>query len=107
MKNYEIDPNVTDSIKELYKILEDEGDGFRSGVLSRKIALNKWIDRYLVEVATEQRVVSTKHLDSETKDMLKYHLATLLAEELHEKDCVDTVCEEKRIGTTVFALKRK
>ncbi len=106
MKNYEIDPNVTDAVKSLLEIIELEGDGVKSGQLRRRMALNKWLDQYLVEVSAEQRVVSQKYLDSEVQDMLKYHLATLLAEELHEKDCVITKCEEKLIETKVFALKR-
>lgn len=104
--NYQIDPNVTDAIKKLLEITEIESDGIRSGQLMRKMALNKWLSEYLVEVSAEQRVISTKHLDSETKDLLKYHLANLLAEELHDRDAVITKCEEKRIETRVFALRR-
>lgn len=106
MKNYQIDENVTDAIKSLESIMNIESDGIQSGALRRKKALNIWIESFLVEVYAEQRVVSTKNLDSETQDMLKYHLTTLLAEELHEKDTVITNCEEKRISTRVFALKR-
>jgi len=107
MKMAEIDSNVTDAIKALYEVLDLEDDGFRSGGMRRRMALSKWVEDYLVEVYAEQRVISTKHLDSETEDMLKYHLAGLLAEELHEKDCVTTKCEDKRISTRVYALKRK
>jgi len=106
MKNYQIDPNVTDAIKGLLDIIDLESDGIKSGSLRRRTALSKWMDTFVVEVYADQRVISTKHLDSDTKDMLKYHLAGLLAEELHDKDCVTTRCEEKRISTKVYALKR-
>jgi len=101
MKNYEIDHNVTDAIKELRSVIGMEVES------ERRSAINNWLDTFVVEVVAEQRVVSTKHLDSDTMDLLKYHLAGLLAEELHEKDCVGTKCEDKRISTTIFALKRK
>lgn len=101
MKNYEIGHNVTDAIKELFEVVHADT------VHNRKKALNKWIDSYMVEVYAEQRVVSIKHLDSDTMDLLKYHLAGLLAEELHDKDCVITKCEDKSISTRIFALKRK
>ncbi len=105
-KNFEIDPNVTDALKGLLNLIEIEGDDFKSGYLRRKMALNDWVDTFLVEVNAEQRFISTKTIPIDIVDELKYHMATILAESLHEQDCVITKTEESKMTTKVFALKR-
>ena len=92
------------SIKELRKVMKIEGTDRKSGRVAREIALEQWINEWIVEVRKSQPIIKSS-LSSEESDFIKYHMATLMGEDLMD-DCIEVKSSPKNISTKIKALKR-
>jgi len=92
------------SLKELKKVMQIEGTDRKSGRIAREIALEQWIDEWIVEVNASQSIIKGS-LSSEENDFIKYHMATMMGEELMN-DCIDVKATPSSISTKIKALKR-
>lgn len=72
----------------------------------REEKLLEWFDRWIIEAEFTQAVVSTKYLDSEYSDVIKFKLAQSLAEDLTET-CISYKTADKRITANMIAFRRK
>lgn len=92
-------------LKGLLKIVEMEGIDRGSGRLARVKAIHHWMDTNLVNVKRSQSVIKS-NFTSEESDALKYHMASVLSEELVE-DAIDIKVEDNKVTTQVVAFRRK
>ena len=91
-------------MEELHKVMSIEGLNRKSGRLARELALEEWINDWIVEVSTSQSIIKT-NLTSEEDDFLKYYLAYQMGDKLMD-DCIDVTNEKNKITTKVMALRR-
>lgn len=95
-----------EAIKELYNILKEQDWTSFCPEKNRAALLDKWVDRWVVEVEQSQSVVNKKYLDSEHLDLVKYKLGEQLGQSLAE-ECVVFKTEERCISGNMIALRRK
>jgi hypothetical protein len=94
------------AIKELYNILKVQDWTSFCPEKERQALLDKWLDKWVVELEQSQSVVNKKYLDSEHLDLVKYKLGEQLGQSLAE-ECVTYNIEEKNISGQMIALRRK
>lgn len=88
------------------KIVELEGDAFRSGKLLRKMAMQEWINRWVVEVEDRQLVVDSKYLQTDQHDELLNAMCIKISEKLLET-CGTVHKESRQVKLTVLGLRRR
>lgn len=88
----------------LVKVMEIEGIDRKSGTLARKLALEEWINDWIIQGNAEKSVIKS-NFTSEEKDFIKYHLATCLVTSSLEE--VVAFSEEKnKVKATMLAIRR-
>jgi hypothetical protein len=94
------------ALNELFNIMELEGDGIQSGKLVRKRELSRWIDKWIIEVESEQDVVSRSYLSPEAEDELRNALALRMLEDVVEEITIFNP-ENRKIKSKLVALRRQ
>ena len=97
--------NKHPALIELYKLLETRDWTEFCPEKNRKELLDKWVEKWMVSVSTEQAVLHEKYLGSEYSDILKERMAQKLAEKLAE-DCVNYTSKERKISAQMIGIKR-
>ena len=92
------------SMIELLKVVRIEGVDRKSGTVAREIALEQWINDWIVDIETSQSVIKT-NLTSDEDDFLKYYLAYQVGDRLMD-ECIAVNSEKTKITTRILALKR-
>lgn len=90
-------------LEELKRIIEIEGISGRDGVKARRVALESWLDDWVVGSSFSQPVIKP-HLTVDEEDFIKYYIARCMVEELME-DCVDIEKEGSRINARILCLR--
>ena len=91
-------------LRDLLKIVEMEGIDRGSGKLARVKAIHNWMEENLVKVESSQSIIKN-HFTSEEEDVLKYYMATKMAEELME-EAITIDVQKNKVVTQVVAFKR-
>lgn len=93
-------------LDELYKLIELESDGQQNGRMIRKEALNRWIDRWVLELEGEQSVISREFLTSEYEDFIKESVVKDMSEVLTEEACTFNIKDTKFKAKLTVLRKR-
>lgn len=93
------------AIKELYDIINVEGDGFRTGWRMRKIELDDWIRKWIQNVDNYQLVTHSKYLSPEYKDYLIQKISSDILEEIIEQ-CAEITTEKRQINVKLTVLRK-
>lgn len=93
-------------LKELYNIMKIQDWTSFNPEKDRVEALNKWISKWIVSVDQSQIVLNFNKLPVEHRDLVKYKLASDIAEHLAET-CIEYKSEEHRINGTMMGLRRE
>ena len=70
------------AIEELFLICDIESDENTVGWRKRRVAMDKWVEKYLDTVETQQSVLNPNVFESDFMDFIKESLAKKLAEDL-------------------------
>lgn len=93
------------ALKELYTLLQERDWTEFCPEKNRKDLLDKWVEKWIIEVEQSQLVVNPKYLNSEQSDFVKYRMGQVLGEALTE-DCVNYKTEDKRITASMVGFRR-
>lgn len=88
----------------LRNIIKIEGIDRKSGREAREIALEEWINTWIVEVSTSQAVIK-KTLSLDDEEFIKYYLSCKIGDRLMD-DCIHVETNNTSINTKIWALKR-
>ena len=101
MKDYDISPEVTDNpIASLLEVISHDDE------FSRRRALAKWIDNYIVRVSTKQTLLHAKDYPLAVLDEVQARAVGEIIESLHESNCVDVNIEDNSVETILYAIRR-
>lgn len=90
------------AIKELFLICDIESDEKTVGWRKRRIAMDKWVEKYLHTVDTQQSVLNPNVFESDFMDFIKESLAKKLAEDLTTSTRYEIT--DKRINAKLVVL---
>lgn len=93
------------ALDELRKIMKIEDWTEFCPEKNRDLALDLWIEKWLVDVEQSQSVVDPKYLDSESMDFVKYRMGQVLGEALTE-ECVTFKTTARKISGQLIGLRR-
>lgn len=91
-------------IEELENIIEIEGISGNNGVITRREALKRWINEWVVELKYSQPIIK-KGLTLDEEEFIRYYAAYKLGDELMN-ECIYLDSTETGLNTRVLALKR-
>jgi hypothetical protein len=94
------------ALKELYEIIKKEDWTSFCPEKTRAELLEKWEQKWITSVESEQLVMDKKYLTSEFSDMVKERLAQNLAESLAE-ECVTFTITDRKVKAQLFGIRRK
>lgn len=72
---------------------------------TRQDLLDKWVEKWIIEVEQSQLVVDSKYLNSEASDFVRYRMGQILGEALTE-ECVTFKTTARKISGHLIGLRR-
>lgn len=93
------------ALTELYEIIKKEDWTEFCPEKNRKDLLDKWTEKWIIEVEQSQFVVDSKYLDSDSSDFIKYRMGQVLGEALTE-ECVNFKSAARKITASMVGLRR-
>lgn len=93
------------AIDELYNIIKEQDWTSFCPEKNRKDLLDKWVEKWIIEVEQSQSVVDAKYLDSDSLDFVKYRMGQVLGEALTE-ECVAFKSAARKITASMVGLRR-
>ena len=94
------------AIKELFEIIKTQDWTSFCPERDRQVLLEKWEQKWVSIVETEQLIMDKKYLTSEFSDIIKERMAQNLAEQLTEESVTYTITD-KKIKAQMLGIRRK
>jgi len=98
--------NFKTALKELETLIKYEGNRIENGYVKRKIALEEWIEKWIVQVEADQAIINKKNINLDFQEKMKELLTYRLIDSVSE-ECIIYKDNEKKFIAEIMAIRRK